>query len=187
MTISGKIIYLSFFLSVLSGSVIAQNTVSENKDSLTHSSNKRANRAALYSAIVPGSGQIVNKKYWKLPLIYGGAGVLIYFIKSNNTEYKKFKTALVYRNDNDPLTIDDYPRFTNEDLTVRKDYYRRNRDLSYVFAGVLYTLNIIDAYVDSQLLNFDVSDNLSIRSGGTINYLANGKSVPSLLFTINFK
>src|SRR5690349_13122281 len=106
----------------------------DNNDSLTVRDKKRANKMALMSAVVPGLGQIGNKKYWKLPILYGASGVLIYFIHTNNSEYKKFKQALVYRSDNDSTTNDDFPRFTKEDLTVRKDYYRRNRDLSYIFA-----------------------------------------------------
>ena len=148
-------------------------------DSLTTLSKKRANRAALMSAVLPGLGQIYNKKYWKVPLIYGGATALIYFVSVNNKEYKKFKEAIVFRNDKDSLTVDNYPRYTNEDLTVRKNYYRRNRDLSYIFTGLLYTLNILDAYVDSQLMNFDISDDLSIHTGGIINYNQYGSPVIS--------
>jgi hypothetical protein len=159
----------------------------ETKDSLTVVAKKRANKAALMSAILPGAGQVYNKKYWKVPVIYGGAFVLGYFIKTNNTEYKKFKEAIVERNDGDSTTVDDYPRYTDEDLKARKDYYRRNRDLCYIFAGLLYTLNIIDAYVDSQLMNFDVSDNLSLHTGGTFNYLANGLPVVSLQLTLTLK
>jgi hypothetical protein len=156
-------------------------------DSASAISRKRANRAALMSAVVPGLGQISNKKYWKLPILYSATGAIVYFIHSNNVEYKKFKQALVFRNDTDSLTTDDFPRFTNEDLTVRKDYYRRNRDLSYIFAVVLYSLNIIDAYVDAQLMNFDVSDDLSIRTTPAINYLHDGSPVASLQFTFSFK
>ena len=139
------------------------------------------------SAIVPGLGQVYNKKYWKVPIIYGGSAVLIYFIVENNKEYNKYKEAIVSRNDNDSSTVDNFPRYTNEDLTVRKNYYRRNRDLSYIFAGVLYTLNILDAYVDSQLMNFDISDDLSLHSGGTINYTQYGLPVLSFQLVLSFK
>jgi hypothetical protein len=159
----------------------------ETKDSLTIHANRRANKAALMSAVIPGLGQTINKKYWKLPILYGGSAALIYFIDANNKEYKNFKKALVYRNDNESLTLDNYPRFTNEDLTVRKDFYRRNRDLSIILAGVLYTLNILDAYVDAQLLNFDVGDNLSLHTGGTIEYGYGSVPVPALAFYISFK
>jgi len=188
MSFLNKKIHRIFFILLLLSCFSLRTMADEkSKDSLTTASNKRANKTALMSAIVPGLGQINNKKYWKLPILYGASGVLIYFIHSNNVEYKKFKNALILRNDKDSLTVDDYPRYTNEDLTVRKDYYRRNRDLSYIFAGVLYTLNIIDAYVDSQLMNFDVGDNLSIRSGGTFNYLQGGVPVPSLEVVLTFK
>src|SRR5436190_7568489 len=87
------------------------------KDSLTNVANKRANRMALYSAILPGLGQVHNKKYWKLPIIYGGAGVLVYFIKTNNDYYKKYNEALVIKYDQDSTTTDIYPNYTVEDLT----------------------------------------------------------------------
>lgn len=156
-------------------------------DSLTIASKKRANKAALMSAIIPGLGQVYNKKYWKVPIIYGGSAILIYSISENNKEYKKYKEAIVFRSDDDSTTVDDYPRYTNEDLTVRKNYYRRNRDLSYILAGLLYTLNILDAYVDSQLMNFDINDDLSLHSGGTINYTQNGFPVFSFQLLLNFK
>lgn len=139
----------------------------EGTDSLTILQNKRANRAALSSAILPGAGQIMNKKYWKLPILYGGLGALIYFAGSNQQFYLDYKSAYAARIDTDPLTTDPYPRLSASDLQVRKDYYRRNRDLCYILCGVVYVLNIVDAYVDAQLRDFDVSDQLSmsIRPG----------------------
>ncbi len=176
-----------FILLLVSGVVFQIPAFGQNKDSLITLSKKRANKAALMSAVVPGLGQAYNKKYWKVPVIYAGGLTLAYFISVNNTEYNNYSEAISYRNDNDSTTIDNYPRYTNEDLLVRKNYYRRNRDLCYIFVGVLYTLNIIDAYVDSQLLDFDVSDDLSLHSGGTFNYLADGSPVVSLQLVLNFK
>ena len=137
------------------------------QDSLSVLQNKRANRAALSSALLPGAGQIMNKKYWKLPILYGGLGALVYFAGTNQQYYKDYKSAYAARIDTDPLTVDAYPRLSASDLQVRKDYYRRNRDLCYILGGVVYILNIVDAYVDSQLRDFDVSDqlSLSIRPG----------------------
>ena len=160
-----KILFLVstfLFLVNIANAQIAQ------KDSISLSAKERANRAALFSAIIPGLGQVYNKKYWKLPILYAGFGTLYYFISSNNTELKKYKTALILRNDNDSNTVDQFPRFSDADLTVRKDFYRRNRDLSYILTGVLYTLNIIDAYVDSQLMDFDISDDLSMHTAPTL-------------------
>ena len=159
----------------------------EAPDSLMLASKKRANRVALMSAIIPGSGQIANKKYWKVPVIYGGGLVIGYFIKTNNTEYHNFKEARHIRNDGDTATIDNYPNLTDDDLKTREDYYRRNRDLSYIFAGALYVLNIIDAYVDSQLMDFDVSDDLSLKINPSVNTSYNNIPVPSLNLLFTFK
>lgn len=156
-------------------------------DSIAVLAKRRANKSALFSAILPGSGQVLNKKYWKVPFLYAGFGTLAYFIKVNGNYYKDFRTAYLYRNDNDPATVDAYPKYSNDDLQVRKDYYRRNRDLCYILTGVLYTLNIIDAYVDAQLMDFDVSDNLSLRTSPCLQQLDNGEQLASLRFTLMFK
>jgi hypothetical protein len=174
-----------FLLSILMPEVSF--AAGENKDSLSAVAKKRANRVALMSAIIPGAGQFANKKYWKVPVIYGGAAVIAYFVKINNDEYKKYKEARLYKSDNDSTTLDPYPQFTDQDVKNREDYYRRNRDLSYIFAGVLYVLNIVDAYVDSQLMDFDVSDNLSLRINPAINSTRYNKPVPSLNLVFSFK
>jgi len=125
--------------------------------------NRSANRAALMSAVIPGLGQAYNKSYWKIPVLYAGAGALVYFIGDNNKEYQKYKEAYLFRLDGDSSTNDtEYSNLNDEDIKVRMDYYRRNRDLCYVLLGTVYVLNIIDAYVDAHLKNFDVSDNLSL-------------------------
>jgi hypothetical protein len=121
-------------------------------------------KATIYSAILPGLGQAYNKKYWKMPVIYGIAGVLTYFVVDNNKEYAHYKKAYKWRLDNDPSTIDQYVNtYTDEDLRILKNYYRRNRDLSYIGLGLTYMLNIVDAAVDAHLFYFDVSDDLSLR------------------------
>ncbi len=158
-----------------------------NPDSTAHESRKRSNRIALQSAMLPGLGQARNHKYWKIPIIYTGFGVLIYFIDANNDSYQTYKTAYLYRNDNDATTVDDFPNYTSDDLKVRKDFYRRNRDLSYILTGVLYTLNIIDAYVDAQLKDFDVSDDLSLRTDPFVGQLAGGENFAGLRLTFTLK
>lgn len=160
-----RILFFTFIF--LSFSCVAK-AQGEKKDSISLHAKQRANRAALFSAVVPGLGQAYNKKYWKMPILYAGFGTLFYFISTNNTEYNKYRTALIIRNDNDSNTVDQFSNFSDNDLTVRKDFYRRNRDLSYILTGVLYTLNIIDAYVDSQLMDFDISDNLSMHTSPTL-------------------
>ncbi len=147
---------------------------------LTSSAKHRANHAAILSAVLPGAGQIYNKSYWKVPILYGGFAALVYYINFNNKSYKTFKTAYLYRTDADSTTIDSYPNYTNDDLLVRKDFYRRNRDFCYILTGLVYVLNIVDAYVDAHLKDFDVSDDLTIKTHPYFNLDQNGSPVAGL-------
>ena len=131
-------------------------------DSITYTHSPR--KATIFSAVLPGAGQAYNKKYWKIPIIYAGFGVLGYLIKTNHDEYNIYKTAYRYRLDGDESTVDDFVGiYADQDLVTLKDFYRRNRDLSIIGMGVLYVLNIIDASVDAHLFYFNVSDDLTMR------------------------
>jgi len=155
--------------------------------SLTSTANHRANRAALFSAVIPGAGQVYNKSYWKVPVLYGGIAALLYLIDFNQKNYKTFKTAYIYRSDTLSTTIDNFPNYTNDDLLVRRDYYRRNRDLCYIVGGVVYVLNIIDAYVDAHLKDFDVSDDLSLHTKPYFNLDARGTPIAGVRLCLKFK
>lgn len=121
-------------------------------------------KASIYSAILPGAGQFYNHKYWKIPVIYGAMAGLGYLAKTNNSRYTDFKTAYRYRIDGDSGTTDNYTDiYTDNDLKLLRDYYRRNRDLSLIFIGLFYVLNIVDASVDAHLYYFDISDDLSLN------------------------
>ena len=126
-------------------------------------------KASLYSMILPGLGQGYNKKYWKIPIIYAGFGVFAYFISFNNKEYKEWNEAYVYAIENpdgDVPPINDYYEKYGYDTNIlreQKDYYRRNRDLTYILAGLWYLINIVDATVDAHLMTWNVDDDLSIR------------------------
>jgi len=170
-----------FFLFVdNSDMVLAQESI---KDTLqTHSPSK----AVLYSAILPGAGQAYNKKYWKIPIIYAGIGALVYAIDFNQKNYSTFKDAFIIRTDGDSTTSDDYPRYTDDNLKTLFEYYRRNRDLSYILAGTLYILNILDAYVDAELFYFDVSDKLTLHSSPFILTSLTGDKISGLSFKIIF-
>jgi len=135
-------------------------------------------KASIYSAVLPGLGQAYNKKYWKIPLIYGGFGAFGYFIKWNNNNYNTAKQAYKDLTDNDPAT-DSYLKLKQivyYDLTKAsdvsnlktglnssQDYYRRNRDLLIIITCAFYGLNIIDASVDAHFFNFDISDDLTMK------------------------
>lgn len=133
-------------------------------------------KATIYSAVLPGLGQIYNRKYWKVPLVYGGFATLGYFINFNNEEYVKLRQAYSDIIDTDPNTnsfvklVTDPKRLEpdrigqlTESLRKGKDYWRRNRDLVVIGTVVFYAINIIDASVDAHFFNFDISDDLTIN------------------------
>lgn len=149
---------------------------------------RKANKAALYSAILPGAGQIFNKKYWKPPILYAGLIAIGYSIEFNNRNYQTFRKAYRDRIDPDSTTIDPYVGIYDATaLQVRKDYYRRTRDLMWIIASGVYLLNIIDAYVDAQLSDFDISDNLSLNAQPGIQFARDKSPVPSLALTFSLK
>jgi len=122
-------------------------------------------KATIYSAVLPGLGQAYNKKYWKIPIIYAGFGVLTYFIVTNSKEHNKFKEAYVYVSNGDSSYIDnDYvDKYTKEQLETGMNDYQRWRDLSYILTGLWYVLNVLDANVDANLFDYDISDDLSLK------------------------
>ncbi|MFC4674253.1 DUF5683 domain-containing protein [Dysgonomonas termitidis] len=131
-------------------------------------------KAVIYSAIFPGLGQFYNRKYWKLPIVYGGVLGLTYAITWNGRVYNDYNQAFrdlvtgsgtSYTNYLRPgQTVDDYGRDRLQSaLKSKKDFYRRNRDLAIIAAVGVYALCMIDAYVDAQLYDFDMSPDLSMR------------------------
>jgi hypothetical protein len=120
-------------------------------------------KAALLSAVLPGLGQAYNKKYWKIPVLYAGGATLGYFISFNNKNYKRFKKAVIIRNEGKIKDefAETYPNI--EQLRTGREFYRRNRDLLVIVSAFTYLLNIADATVDAHLATFDVSDDLALR------------------------
>ncbi|MFH1005311.1 MAG: DUF5683 domain-containing protein [Bacteroidota bacterium] len=144
-------------------------------------------KATIFSACLPGLGQAYNKKYWKIPVIYAGIGATVYFITDNNKSYKKYKQAYINKTDNDPNTIDTEPNYNEAGLRELQNNYRRWRDLNIILTGLFYTMNIIDAYVDAQLITFDVSDNLSMNVFPSMNFYSQNKnSLATLTITLRF-
>ena len=122
-------------------------------------------KATIYSAVLPGSGQIYNRKYWKAPIVYAGLGACVYFISDNTNNYRFWKNAYIAYNDIDPLTNPngEAEGLSNAQLDANQLYYKKLVDISYMsFLGV-YALQIIDANVDAHLFSFDVSPNLSLN------------------------
>lgn len=119
-------------------------------------------RAALYSAVLPGLGQAYNKKYWKIPLLYGGFFALGYYINWNNDNYNLYRGALFAVIDGNNNTPNPFPGFNEDQLRQITDQFRRNRDVLIILTGVLYALNIIDAHVDAHLKEFDINEDLAL-------------------------
>lgn len=123
-------------------------------------------KAAFYSAIFPGMGQIYNKKYWKAPIVWGAMGTSIYFYLDNNSEYKRFRRAFKQREAGlqDEFTQDDGTEVISRDgLVNAQNILRQNRDLSLLATIILYTLQIVEASVNAHLMQFNTSDNLTFR------------------------
>ena len=136
-------------------------------------------RAMWLAAVIPGAGQIYNRKFWKLPIIYGGFVGCIYAWRWNNMMYHDYSQAFMDIMDDDPNTKS-YESFLHLGTSIdmnnkeqrdiwqnkfrkRKDYYRRYRDMSiFILIGV-YALSVIDAYVDASLSEFDISDDISFK------------------------
>lgn len=120
-------------------------------------------RASVLSATLPGLGQVYNRKYWKVPIIYAGFGTLAYFLNMNSTEYQRWRQAYVARVDGNPNTVDDFPFHSTHVLNRAMNYYRRNLEITYIVGAALYILNILDASVDAHLMDFDVGEDLAFR------------------------
>ena len=123
-------------------------------------------KAAFYSAIFPGMGQIYNKKYWKAPIVWGALAIPTYFYLDNNSEYKRYRTAFRLRKNGfqDEFTLDDGSELLSlEGLERAQEQLRENRDLSLLSAVILYALQIVEASVNAHLLQFNIDDNLSFK------------------------
>ncbi len=118
-------------------------------------------KAAFFSAILPGLGQAYNKKYWKIPLVYGGIGAGVYYFSLNNTKYQKYRDA--YKRRLAGYNDDEFQYLDNSRLVTGQRFYQRNRDLSMMVIIGFYVLNIIDANIDAHLMQFNVNDNLTFR------------------------
>jgi len=123
----------------------------------------RPSRAAFYSAVLPGLGQIYNKRYWKVPLVYGGLGASIYFYDFNQKNYKRYRNA--YKRRMAGYTDDEFQGVISDDnrLIDGQNFYKQNRDRSMLFIVGVYLLNVLDANIDAHLKQYNVNDNLSIK------------------------
>ena len=120
-------------------------------------------------------------------MIYAVGGTLGYFIVENNRQYKRYLNAYLTTIDNDPNTVSPIPE-TQQTLRNNRDFYRRNRDLTIIFAFIAYGLNVMEANVGAHLNEFDISDDLSLNVQPAVQYAAFGQApVPALSLNLRLK
>lgn len=146
-------------------------------------------RAAFYSAVLPGLGQIHNKQYWKVPIVYAGMGAGIYFYARNNKQYKRYRN--IYKRRLAGFTDDEFTNQTtgeqtlsNASLIDAQKFHSKNKDLSLLVTGIFYILNIVDANVSAHLAQFNVNENLSLRPDFYQNEI---DYKPNLGITLNYQ
>lgn len=148
-----------------------------------------------YAIIFPGLGQIYNRQYWKVPIVYGGVAGLTYAISWNGKYYRDYSRGYRDIMDSDPNTksyekllpysIDPSSSEAKNLMKSRQNTYRRYRDLSIVGAVAFYAITVIDAYVDAQLADFDISPDLSMQVAPTLFQTPNSYK-PSIGVQLNF-
>lgn len=165
---------LTFFALLITGLAIHQSSfaLADTVPSRLHKSIPNPNsprKAIIHSAILPGWGQADNKKYWKIPIVYGALGTTTYLFFRNWQQYKDSRLAYQLATDTDPLNdaqiIEPYYSVRNQPERIRvfRNQVRQNMDYCVLFFIAFWGLNVVDAAVDAHLKSFDVSDKLSIH------------------------
>lgn len=148
-------------------------------------------KAALLSTVLPGAGQIYNKKYWKLPIVYGGLGALGAWVGVNIKNLRGYTDAYKLEIDNDPNTSGSFKGVTGQNpLNVKRDDAKRSLDLSIILLSVFYSLNIVDASVDAHLFDYSITDDLSVSlepDFGTYQSFNGSQTRVGLNFALHFK
>ncbi|WP_188654490.1 DUF5683 domain-containing protein [Yeosuana aromativorans] len=141
-------------------------------------------KAAFYSAVLPGLGQAYNKKYWKIPIVYGALGTGIYFYTNNNKEYNRYRDA--YKRRLAGFEDDEFfGRIDLNGLQRAQKFYRKNKEISLLVTIGIYALNIIDANVDAHLLQYNIDKNLTLAPHFKFNEM-DAKSDLGLTLNFNF-
>ncbi len=161
---------------IADGLVITDTVKTKEIDPLTPS------KAAFYSAVLPGLGQAYNKKYWKIPIVYGAIGTSMYFYLDNNKKYHSYRDA--YKRRLAGFNDDQYQYLDDSRLIQAQRFYQRNRDLSLLVTLGFYVLNIVDANVDAHLIQFNVNEKLTVAPDV---YQNDFTAKPNLGLTLNYR
>lgn len=148
---------------------------------------KHSPTTAMLLSIIPGGGQIYNKKYWKLPIVYGCLAASGYFLYYSADKMISFRNEYINRRDGHTARLNpQYAGYEDENILQLKDNYRRNMEIAIGITAIVYALNIVDAMVDAHLYYFDISDDLSMQwSPALVPSMATNK--PSYGISLQFK
>lgn len=154
---------LFIFVSCCSCFVFGQQIIVDDMQKIENEDPLRPAKAAFYSAVLPGLGQAYNKRYWKIPLVYGAIGASIYTYDQNHKNYLRYRNAYKRRiagyNDDEFQNL-----ITSTDRLIDgQDFYKRNRDRSMLFILGFYFLNILDANIDAHLKQYNVNSDLTVK------------------------
>jgi len=153
------IIIVSYYSCFVFGQQIVVDEIQkvENEDPL------RPAKAAFYSAVLPGLGQVYNKRYWKVPLVYGAIGASIYAYDLNHKNYLRYRNA--YKRRIAGYNDDEFQNLisSTDRLVDGQEFYKRNRDRSMIFILGFYFLNILDANIDAHLKQYNVNSDLTVK------------------------
>lgn len=155
--------YLFAFILLTCTVSFAQQIVAEDIRQSEDEDPLRPAKAAFYSAVLPGLGQVYNKRYWKLPLVYGAIGASVYAYDQNQKNYVRYRDA--YKRRIAGYNDDEFQGLiaSTDRLIDGQDFYKRNRDRSMLFILGFYFLNILDANIDAHLKQYNVSSDLSFK------------------------
>jgi len=190
-----RLLFLSLFLVFFSSQLIAQKDttlvrstgqgVADTIKFYDEGDLYAPNRAAMLSLALPGLGQFYSKKYWKLPLLFGGAVIWGYYLSWNNKNYIQYRNALFWEIDGDGRTLNPFKGLSKVDLERRVDFYGRNRDALIIVGILIYIVQIVDAHVDAHLSKFVIDENLSLDLKPELQYF--GGTSGNIGVTLAFK
>lgn len=141
-------------------------------------------KAAFYSAVLPGLGQVYNKRYWKIPIIYAGMAAGVYFYKQQDEDYDRFRNA--YKRRLAGYTDDEFQGISDDRLINAQKSAQKNKSISIIVTAAFYLLNIIDANVDAHLRQYEVSEDLSLEPSFDYNHF-NAQPQYGMSLTYKFK
>ncbi|HRE39787.1 MAG TPA: DUF5683 domain-containing protein [Ignavibacteria bacterium] len=149
---------MKIFTSIILFLLIFVSNSSFSQDSLNFKNSKSPATATILSAVLPGAGQFYNESYWKIGVIAGLGGYFTYEIIRSNNDVSNYSNQY-----NNTIT----PENPQGDIRLKnlRDFYVDQRDRFYIYAGILYIVQLVDAYVDAELYDFNVTDNIKFSVG----------------------